>query len=184
MKFLIPLLVILLFLVFIGYRLRKQRNLLKKGEDYEKMLREAKVTRYQYTQALQITRDHLKEVESIKEKLTSLKAELIGYRNDLREQISNLRQQNKQSTGSELDKRTLAQMQSDLVQLLAHTNSRKKVALEIEASRNELRSKLKVQEKNENEVTDRWIIQKDQVINTYKELKDQLVLADPKKAFS
>lgn len=184
MKFLIPLLVILIFLGFIGYRLRKQRNLLKKGEDYEKMLREAKVARFQYMQALQKTRDYIKEVEGVVENLTSLKAELLGYHNDLREQISHLRQQRKQSTGSELDKRTLEQMKNDLTQLWAHTNSRKKVALEIEASRNELRSKLKVQEKNEHEVTDRWITQKDQVIKTYKELKDQLVLADPKKAFS
>ncbi len=184
MIYFIPLLVILVFLVVVGYRIHKQRIILKKGEEYEKMLREAKVTRYQYMQALQKTRDILVEVERVEENLTSLKAEIIGYHNDLREKLEHLRAQRKQSTGTDLDKRTLAQMKSELAQLWAHANSRKMACREIEESFSELKRKLKQQEKNEHTVTNRWLTQKDQVIKDYDALKNQLQLTDPKKAFS
>ncbi len=184
MKFVIPLLVILVFLLIIGYRIRKQRNLLKKGEEYEKILRDAKLTRYQYTQALQKTRDVLTEVEGIEEKLTSLKAEIFGYHTELREKIEHLRHQRKQSTGSDLDNRTLDQMKNDLTQLWAHTNSRKNVCREIVEAYRELKRRLKLQEHNEQKVTNRWLLQKNQVIKTYHALKDQLPLTDPKKSFS
>jgi hypothetical protein len=184
MKFVIPMLVILVLLVIVGYRIHKQRNLIKKGEDYEKILREAKLTRYQYMQALHKTRDALTEVEGIEEKLTSLKAEIIGYHGDLREKIEHLRHQRKQSTGSDLDNRTLAQMKNDLTQLWAHTNSRKKVCREIEETHNELKRKHRLQESNEQKITDRWLTQRKQVMETYRELRDQLQLTDPKKSFS
>jgi hypothetical protein len=184
MKFLIPLLVIIVLLVLIGFRVLKQRKLMKKGEEYEKKVREAKVTRFQYIQALQKTRDSLTEVTGIEEKLTSLKAEIIGYHGDLREKIEHLRQQRKQSTGSDLDNRTLAQMKNDLTQLWAHTNSRKKVCRGIVEEHNESKRKYRLQEDNERQVTDRWLAQKDEVMKTYRELKDKLKLTDPKKSFS
>ena len=184
MKFIIPLLVILIFLVIVGNRIRKQRNLMQKRDDYEKKLREAKVTRYKYIQALQKTREYISEVEEAEERLIVLKAELIGYRKEQREMILHLRQLQKKSTGSELDKRTIAQQNNILIQHRAHTNMRKRVCMDLEKVLDEARDKLKQQENHEHELTNRWFTQKDQVIKTYRELKDQLVLTDPQDAFS
>ena len=184
MQFVVPLIVILTFLVIIGIRVQKHRNLMKKREEYEKKLREAKVTRYQYMQALQQSRDILADIEEVEEKLTSVKAELIGYHSDIRQQVDTIRKHRKKSTGSDLDNRTQQQMEAELARLWAHTDSRKLVCLDIEEAHHKLMQNKKRLEHEELKVTNRWFKQKDNVIKVYDDLKNQLSLTDPRKSFS
>ncbi|MBW7996156.1 MAG: hypothetical protein FVQ81_06210 [Candidatus Glassbacteria bacterium] len=184
MKIVILVLVIVIFLSIVAYRLYQQRALLKKSQDYENLLRDARVTRYQYTQALQTTREILQEVERLEEKPKSLKAEIYNYHQEMRIQIEHLRKQRATSTNSELDKRTIAQMENDLAEKWAHTDARKKVCLEAENTCAEARQKLNAREEEELRITEKWTEQKNAVMTTYQQLKEEILVTDPMKYFS
>ena len=181
MEILIPALIVIAVSVFIAFRLYQQRELQKRGEEYEQLLKEARSTRFQYLQALQTTREALKEQERLEEILTSLKAELLGYNSEFRALLVNMRAQISKSTNSELDVRTVEQMKLTFAERWAVANTRKKDCLQIKADLAAARFSFYRLEAAEREITATWKDRKDMVFAIYFELKDKLKIADPKK---
>lgn len=181
MEIFIPALIIIAVAAFVAIRLYQQRELQKKGEEYERLLKEARATRFQYLKALQNTRDALKEQERVEEGLNSLKAELLGYNSEFRALLLSLRAQISISTGSELDVRTVEQMKLAFAEKWAVADARKKDCLQLKADLAAARFSFYRLEAAEREITAVWKEQKDIVFSFYFELKDKLKIADPKK---
>lgn len=183
LKLLIPAVVILVLLIIVFYRVRKQRNLLKQAEEYERLLRDARVSRYQYRQALESTRAAIQELEEIQENLNSLRAELHSYRRDLRQQAAKIREQILASDNSELDKRVVAQMKHSFAELWARADKRKKILRDLRATHRELQSRVKAREQEEQKASQKWTGQKSQVMTRYSQLKSRLTVTDPNTYF-
>jgi hypothetical protein len=184
MDVLVPVLITFAFVSYIGVKLYQQRVLKQKKEEYEALLKEARATRFKYIHAMQNTMDAIKERERREEDLTSLKAELLGYSQEFRALLLNIRAQISKSTDSDLDKRTIDQMKLEFSGKWANADSRKKEFLELKANHAAQNIEVQRLEREEREINEIWMYQKEQVIGRYSELKDRLPLADPKKYFS
>ena len=181
MEFLFPVLIVIAVAAFVAFRIYQQRELQKRREEYELLLREARSTRFQYLQALQNTREALKEQERLEDILSSIKAELLGYSREFRALAITLRAQISKSTDSELDVRTVEQMKLTFAEKWAVADHRKKDCLQIKADLHSTRFTVLRLEAVEREITAIWKQQKDEVFSHYFGLKDKLKITDPKK---
>ena len=184
MEAIIPVLIIFAVAAVFIFRAYQQHVLRLKAEEYDKLLKQARETRFQYVQAMQRTSDAQKELERLEENLTSLKAELYGYNKEFRALLLSLRAQIAKSTDSDLDKRTLGQMKLSIAEKWTHANNRKKDCLALRSEYDDAMFRFQQMEDVEHEITQLWKEQKELVLNFYVELKSQLNIPDPKKYFN
>jgi len=181
MEVIIPSVVILFFLGVIYVRLANQRKLLKEIESYEIMLRNARVIRLQYIQALEGSRDALKELQHIEESLKSIKAELYSFREELREMLLTLRKEIEKSTETLLDKRTISQMRTNFEQKWKVADGRKHFYRQVLATCRQTRPILHQKAKEEDQANERWAVEKEKVMVFYRNLSPKAKITDPLK---
>lgn len=184
MELIVPAIVILIIIGVMIVRLASQRKLLRDVEKYETLLREARTARWKYTQAVDDSRETLKEVQHVEANLQTIKAEIYGFRSEFREMLASLRREVHQSTNTILDRRTIAQMKSNFNQKWKFVESRKRFCLEVVASYRESQKKLHQRVTEEDEATALWNNKKEQVLFLYRSLSLKVKITDPIKYFT
>jgi hypothetical protein len=179
----IALLVLIVLIVIVFIRIKKQKELIEKAKQYEKLLRESRISRFKYQQSLEKSREFLKTLEQINESLRVIKAELESIRSDLRKHVEGVRSELKKTDNSDLDKRILNQMKTVLGEKWKFFNTRK-------LDCNKIRDKLKDMEKERNEIAqaeqaacEKWTMEKETVLKTWKELNTQIKITNPQKYY-
>ena len=184
MQLLIPGIVILTLILIIYVRVKKQQKLLADVERYEAFLRDSRVTRWQYLQCMEKNKEILKDYERMSDNMKVLKAELLGLRSELCDELRFLRAEIKKSTGTELDKRTIAQMKTDFEQKWKHFSRRKTNYNENLGKLLEAKKKMEQASQEETEASNKWSEEKTIVMNLWRNLSSKVKVTDPRKYFS
>ena len=184
MNLLIPGIVILALLVIIFVRIKSEQKLLDKVKSYEAFLRDARVTRWQYFQCLEKSKEILKDYDRMSDNLTMLKAELLGLRSDFRDELRFLWAEIKKSTGTELDKRTVAQMKVEFEGKWKLFSSRKTNYNGHLDKLLDTKKKMKQASQQEIEASCKWAEEKERVMSLWRELNSRVKITDPHKYFS
>ena len=178
----IVLLVIIVFIVIVFISMKKQKALTEKAKQYEKLLRESRVSRYKYQQCLENSREFSKNVEQTGESLRVIKAELESIRSDIRQHVEGIRK-GKNTDNSELDKRILDQMKTVLGEKWKFFNSRR-------LDYHEVMDKLKELEEEKNEITqaenagyEKWTLEKETVLKIWEELNTKIKITNPQNYY-
>ncbi|HUU26581.1 MAG TPA: hypothetical protein VM123_02110 [archaeon] len=170
--------------VLIYIRIGKQRRLISQANKYEALLKDSRVTRWQYSQSLEKSRDILKDVEQISGKVKTLKAELFHIRADIHEQLRTLRHEIKKSGGTELDRRVIIQMKVTFGEKWKFFNSRKLVHNETLDKLRETEKKRQELLKDETAACQKWTQEKEKLMKLWRELNDKIKVTNPYTFYS
>ena len=184
MQLLIPGIVILTLVLIIYVRVKKQQKLLADVERYEAFLRDSRVTRWQYLQCMEKSKEILKDYERMSDNIKMLKAELLGLRSEIRDELRFLRAEIKKSTGTELDKRTINQMKGDFEQKWKHFSRRKTNYNENLEKLLETKNKMEQANQAETQASNKWSEEKERVLILWRNLSSKVQITDPRKYFS
>jgi len=182
-ELIIPSTVILFLLLLIYVRIRNQRKLIEEAERYEVLLRDCRITRYQYMEALDKSREIQKERERMSNNLQVIKAELNGIRSDIRDELRFIREEIERSTEIEFDQRIIAQMKATLGEKWKFFSSRKTNYNENLARIIETKEKMEQATQKESEASSRWIQEKEMVMNLWQELSPKIQITHPHEYF-
>jgi len=182
-QLLIPGIVVLALILIIYLRVKKQQKLLSDAERYEAFLRDSRLTRWQYLQCMEKSKEILADFERISDNVNALKAELLGIRSELRDELRFLRAEIKQSAGTELDKRTIAQLKTDFQGKWKHLSSRKTNYNENLDILLETKKKMEQANQAETAASNKWSSEKERVMNLWRELNSKIQITDPHKYF-
>jgi heme exporter protein D len=182
--YIVPLVVIVVLVGMIVFKVKKQRQLLNKVTQYEKLLRDSRVSRYKYQQILQKSRDFFKSQEQVNEGMKIIKSELMSIRSDIRKHLEEIRKEEENSDNSELDKRTITQMKTILGQKLKFLEGRKQDSLKILDKVNGLEKTKKEIIESERVACDKWTKEKNTVMKLWRELNTQASVTNPQKYYS
>ncbi|MFC1614701.1 hypothetical protein ACFL5K_05335 [Gemmatimonadota bacterium] len=183
MIYIIPLVVVVVLVGMIVFKVKKQRQLINKVNQYEKLLRDSRLSRYKYQQILQKSRDFLKSQEQVNESLKIIKSELMSIRPDIHKQIEEIRKEEEKGDNTELGKRTIAQMKTVLGQKLKFLEGRKQDYLKILTKVNDLEKTKKEIIESERVACDKWTEEKDTVMKLWRELNTQAPVTNPQKYY-
>lgn len=184
MEIITPVIVILTLLLIIYLRIKKQQELLEKVKSYEALLRDCRVTRWKYFQCMEKSKEALKIYEQMSDQLTILKAELLGIRSELRDELRFLRAEMEKSNGTELDKRTIVQMQAKFDEKWKFLSSRKTNFNETLDKLIETKRKMEQATQDEIEASSKWSSEKERIMDLWRELNSKVQVTDPHKYFS
>ncbi len=184
MEIAIPGIVILILLIIIYVRIKTQQKLLEEAKLYETLLRDSRLTRWQYFQCIEKSKEILKEYEQMSNKLKGIKAELLGIRSDLRDELRFLRAEIEKSTGTELDKRTITQMKAGFDEKWKFFSSRKTNHNKNLDKLIETKKKMEQATQEETEASSKWSSERESVMDLWRELSPKVQVTDPHNYFS
>ncbi len=179
----ISILVFVVLIAIIFIRILKQKQLLVKVKQYEKLLKESRVSRFKYQQILERNREFIKDIGTAIEGLRVIKAELESIRSDVRQHLNGIRQEKKKSDNSDLGKRVVSQMNAVLREKLKFLNSRKLDYLKSLGKLKELEEEKSKLEEVENQACAKWTQEKETVLGLWRELNTQVKITDPQKYY-
>ena len=184
MQVLVPGIVILILLVILYIRVNQHRALMEAASVYEARLREARLIRGLYLQALEKSREILKDCDLQNGNLNALKGEIYSLRSEARDLLRTMRHAIHQSTGSVLDKRTIEQMKVDFSEKWKYYNVRKRTCRDLRAA--VLVAELRKEEilKTELTASQEWFSEKEQVLIMWRELSPKVKITDPHHSFN
>jgi len=180
----IPLVVVVLLTVLIYIKIKKQRELIEKAEQYEKLLKESRVSRYKYQQILEKNRDIFKNIDKVKEGLRVLKAELESIRLDIRKHIESIRKEKKAEGKTDLDKRILSQMVATLGERWKFYNVRKLEYLKVIDQLDKMEKEKIEIEQAEHAASEKWTGEKETVLKIWRDLSTLIKITNPHKYYS
>ena len=180
----IPIVVVAVLLVLIYIKIKKQRELIEKAEQYEKLLKESRVSRYKYQQTLEKSRDIFKNIDQVKEGLRVLKAELESIRSDIRKHIESIRKERKAEGETELDKRILSQMIATLGERWKFYNVRKLDCLKVIEQLDKMEIEKIEAVQAEQDASEIWTREKETVLKIWRDLSTQIKITNPHKYYS
>ena len=179
----ISILVVVVLVAIIFSKILKQKQLLVKVKQYEKLLKESRVSRFKYQQTLERNREFIKDIGTANESLRVIKAELESIRSDIRQHLNGVRQEKKKSDNSDLDKRVISQMSTVLGEKLKYLNSRKLDYLKSLGKLKEMEEEKSKLEEAENQACAKWAQEKETVLALWRELNTQFKITNPQKYY-
>ncbi|OGG05152.1 MAG: hypothetical protein A3F83_01190 [Candidatus Glassbacteria bacterium RIFCSPLOWO2_12_FULL_58_11] len=184
MQVIVPGIVILILIVILYIRVSHQRALMEAAAAYEARLREARLIRGLYLQALDKSREVLKESEQLNGNLNALREEIYSLRSEGRDNMRALRHTIQQSTGSALDKRTIEQMKLEFSEKWKYYDVRKRSCRDLRTSVRMVELRKEDILKTELTASQKWLSEKEQVMLLWRELSPKIKITDPHHSFN